>query len=205
MEVASIPSRFRVRRVFRGLVLTIARPLARAGVRPDTISFVGVFIALAASLSLILFQSSLLFGLLVFVTGLLDGVDGAVARETGSASESGAFTDSVLDKVSEILLLLGIMLAFSGNRVLGLSIEVWVLLAVSGWLMTSYTRARAESLGVQDLDIGLAGRSERLLILVVFSILGYLLWGLVTVSLVAIGTAAYRAFHYGRQLRKKVE
>ncbi len=66
--------------------------------------------------------------------------------------------------------------------------------------MTSYTRARAEGLGVTDLDIGLGGRSERLLTLVIFSLFGLVLWGLVVVTIMGLCTAAYRLFHYKRQI-----
>jgi phosphatidylglycerophosphate synthase len=185
--------------------MAIARPLARAGVRADTVSYLSLFFAYLAFISLLVFQSPILFGCSVFIAGLLDGVDGAVARETSSGSSRGAFTDSVLDKAAEIIILFAILLVFSGSVVLGLSVESWIFLAVSGWLMTSYTRARAESLGARNLDIGLGGRSERLLILVVFSLLGLVLWGIVVVSLVSLGTAVYRAIHYSGQIRDSLQ
>ena len=195
-------SKFRVRRIFRGLVMMIARPLARAGVRPDTITYTSLLFAFFAFLSLLLFQSQVIFGCLVFLAGLLDGVDGAVAREQGAGSRRGAFVDSVVDKVAEAVILLAILVSFAGSVILGLAFEVWVFLSAVGWLLTSYTRARAESLGVSDLDVGLAGRSERLLTLVVFSLLGYLLWGLLLVVFMSLGTAAYRACSYTAQMQE---
>lgn len=196
-------SRFRVRRIFRGLVLRLARPLARAGVRPDTITYSSLLFALMAFLSLVLLQSSLLFGCFVFIAGLLDGVDGAVARERGVESRRGAFIDSVVDKMAELMILLAILLAFAGSVVAGVAVEIWVLLSAAGWLLTSYTRARAESLGVDDLDIGVGGRSERLLFLVVFSLLDQLLWGLLFVTLLSLATAGYRIYHYSDQIGKE--
>jgi phosphatidylglycerophosphate synthase len=142
-----------------------------------------------------------LYGILVFIAGLLDGVDGAVARMNDSATPTGGLTDSVTDKIAEMLILTGIMVAYLNTIFLGLSVSLWVLFAVFGWLMTSYTRARAEGLGVTDLDIGLGGRSERLLTLVIFSLLGLILWGLVIVTLMGLCTAAYRLFHYKNQIR----
>ncbi|MFX1367203.1 MAG: cytochrome b6-f complex subunit PetG, partial [Promethearchaeota archaeon] len=62
------------------------------------------------------------------------------------------------------------------------------------------TRSRAESLGVTDLDIGIGARSERLLTLVLFSLVNLLLWGLVVVTLMGLLTAAYRFYHYKREL-----
>jgi len=195
-----LPSKFRVRGIFRGLVLLIARPLARAGVSPDSITYVSLLFALFAFISLPLTQLPVLFATLVFITGLLDGVDGAVARMNDSATKAGGLTDSVIDKVAETLILAGIALAYPNTTLLGLSVSMWVLLAVFGWLMTSYTRARAEGLGVGDLDIGLGGRSERLLTLVIFSLIGLVTWGLIVVAMMGLCTAAYRLFHYKRQI-----
>ncbi len=195
-----MPSKFRVRGIFRGLVLLIARPFARAGVRPDSITYTSLLFALIAFISLPLTQFQQLFGILVFITGLLDGVDGAVARMNDSATKAGGLTDSVIDKVAESLILAGIALAFPNTSLLGLSVPMWVLLAIFGWLMTSYTRARAECLGVGDLDIGLGGRSERLLTLVLFSLVGLVTWGLIVVAMMGVSTAAYRLFHYKQQI-----
>jgi phosphatidylglycerophosphate synthase len=195
-----MPSKFRVRGIFRGLVLLIARPFARAGVRPDSITYTSLLFALIAFISLPLTQFQQLFGILVFITGLLDGVDGAVARMNDSATKAGGLTDSVIDKVAETLILACIALAYPNTAVLGLSVSMWVLLAVFGWLMTSYTRARAEGLGVSDLDIGLGGRSERLFTLVIFSLFGLVTWGLIVVAMMGVSTAAYRLFHYKRQI-----
>jgi phosphatidylglycerophosphate synthase len=195
-----MPSRFRVRHVFRGLVWVIARPLARAGARPSTITYFSLLLSFIAALTLNMIESTFTFGIFVFLSGLFDGVDGAVARERGIESEIGAFTDSVIDKISEILILGAIAVRYTGTLFFGLFVELWVIIAVSGWMLTSYTRARATSLGVSDLDIGLGGRSERLFILVVFSVLNLLLWGLVIVSIVGLLTAGYRFYHYRNEI-----
>ncbi len=198
-----MPSKFRVRRIFKRLVLVIARPLARAGVQPNTITYFSLLLALLAAVMLIITGSSIVYGILVFLSGLFDGVDGAVAREQNSVSDFGAFTDSVVDKVSEILILGSIAIEYSGLSILGLRIELWVILAISSWMLTSYTRSRASNSGVEDLDIGLGGRSERLFLLVVFSILNQLFWGLVIVSIVGILTAGYRFYKYQNEIAQR--
>ena len=197
-----MPSKFRVRGIFRGLVMAIARPLAKRGASPDSITYLSLLFAMFACILLPLTQIQFLFGILVFITGLLDGVDGAVARLNESSSPSGGLTDSVVDKVAEALILTGIALAFPGMTFLGLSISMWVLIALFGWLMTSYTRARAEGLGVTDLDIGVGARSERLLTLVIFSLVGFVLWGLVVVAIMGVCTAGYRLYHYKKQIQE---
>jgi phosphatidylglycerophosphate synthase len=201
MKVCNLsPSKFRLRRIFRGLVERVARPLASFGVRPDTITYFTLFLSLCAVLVLRLSQSQLVFGILVFLVGFFDGVDGAVARLGSQASERGAFTDSIVDRVSEVLLLFGIVLTYPDESILGITVPIWILICTASWLITSYTRSRAESLGAEDLDIGIGGRSERLFTLFVFSIMSYLLWGLLFVTIIGLGTAAFRIYHYSGQL-----
>lgn len=195
-----MPSRFRVRYIFKWLVSATARPLARAGARPNTITYFSLLLAFAAALALNLSGSALLFGIMVFLTGLFDGVDGAVARERNVASDVGAFTDSVVDKISEVMILGGIAVEYSAATVFDLPVSWWVIVAIMSWMLTSYTRSRAESLGVQDLDIGLGGRSERLFILVVFSVLDFLLLGLIAVGIIGVLTAGYRFYHYRKEM-----
>ncbi len=198
-----MPSRLRVRGIFKGAVMVMARPLARFRVRPDTITYFTLLLAVLAALSLGLLQSQILYGILVFFVGFFDGVDGEVARLNQTATKMGALTDSVVDKVAEAVVLVCIGVAYPTTDLFGMSVSIWVALCVFGWLMTSYVRARAESLGVMDLDIGLGGRSERLLTLVGFSIFGFLLWGLVVVTIMGLGTGAYRYYYYRQELLKK--
>jgi len=198
-----MPSKLRVRGIFKGVVMAIARPLSQLRVRPDTITYFTLLLAVLAALSLSLFQSQILYGILVFLVGLFDGVDGEVARLSQTATRMGALSDSVVDKVAEAVVLISIGVTYPTTALFGMSVPLWVALCVFGWLMTSYVRARAESLGVMDLDIGLGGRSERLLTLVLFSVLWFLLWGIVVVTTMGLGTAAYRYYHYKQELLKK--
>lgn len=196
------PSKYRVRGVFRGAVVRVAAPLQRRGVKPNTVTYLTILLAIVAMLTLILFNSEPLYGLLVFLMGFFDGVDGTIARTAGVASDTGALTDSVLDKVSEFIVLAAIALAHPTGLVLSLPVSIWVLVCLTSWLLTSYTKARAESLGATDLDVGVGARSERLLTLVAFSLLTLMLWGLVIVTLMGILTAAYRYHHYKGQLER---
>ncbi|MFX0107165.1 MAG: CDP-alcohol phosphatidyltransferase family protein, partial [Candidatus Hodarchaeota archaeon] len=185
------PSRFRVRGVFRGTVLRIASPLHRRGVRPDTISHFTLLLSLVAVLTLAILRSEPLFGLLVFFIGLLDGVDGAIARMQDSLPPAGGLVDSFVDKVAEALILFAVAITYPSEVILGVPVTIWTFFCLFGWLMTSYARARAESLGVKDLDIGLGARSERLFILVLFSTFSLLILGLVVVSVLGLMTSAY--------------
>lgn len=194
------PSKYRLRKIFRRPVLAAARPLARVNISPNSITYLALFVSIMAFLSLNLNEIQWLYGILVFLVGFLDGVDGAVARLEERASAQGAFIDSVSDKLSEFIILLTIAIAYPSQTIFALSVPLWVLLATVGWLMTSYTRSRAESLGVEDLDVGLGARSERLMLLVIFAVLQLLLYGLVAVTLLGTLTAAYRFHHYSSLL-----
>ncbi|MHA2426126.1 MAG: CDP-alcohol phosphatidyltransferase family protein [Candidatus Thorarchaeota archaeon] len=194
------PSRFRLRKVFRGPVLRVARPFIRMDIHPNSITYLSLLIAFIGFLSLILSGNEILFGILIFAVGFLDGVDGAVARGSGKASTTGAFTDSLFDKAAEALLILAIALRFSNVVIFGLYIDIWAFLCLFGWIMTSYSRSRAETMGVNDLDIGLGARSERLFILFIFSVLYLTQWGLIVVTIIGICTAAYRFYKYREEL-----
>jgi CDP-diacylglycerol--glycerol-3-phosphate 3-phosphatidyltransferase len=118
------PSKFRVRGIFRGLVTAAARPLVSRNVKPDSITYVTVLMAMLAFLALSVMQSQPLYGLFVFLVGFLDGVDGVVARESSTKSKAGALTDSFIDKVSEVILLFAIAVRYETTSVFGLSKRV---------------------------------------------------------------------------------
>ena len=190
------PSKFRLRGIFRGAVQRVARPFIARNIHPTSITYLTLLFAFIAAVSLMVTKFQVLFGIFVFMVGFFDGVDGAVARGSGRSSKTGAFTDSFIDKISEVLILLAIALTYPSDILLGMSVSIWVILCIIGWLLTSYARARAENLGVQDLDIGLGARSERLFTLVIFSILNLIMLGLIVITLLGILTAGYRFKHY---------
>src|SRR3972149_42271 len=98
-------------------------------------------------------------GWILVTSGTLDVVDGAIARKGGAASRRGAFIDSVVDRYGECAVFAGLALHFRGDW------AFWVVLAAFfGSLMVSYTRARAEGLGV-ECRVGLMQRAERYVVL----------------------------------------
>lgn len=105
-------------------------------------------------------------GLLILVGGLFDLLDGTVARRTGLASSFGAFYDSTLDRLSEIIVYLGLLSLYNDYRLeLGdVGMIYAVMLAMAGSLMISYTRARAEGLGI-PCTVGLMQRAERVILI----------------------------------------
>ena len=105
-------------------------------------------------------------GFLILLGGFFDIIDGRVARLTGLGSKFGAFYDSTLDRISEVVVFLGLLSLYNDYRLqLGdVGMIYLIMLAMAGSLMISYTRARAESLGL-DCNVGLMQRAERVVLL----------------------------------------
>jgi CDP-diacylglycerol--glycerol-3-phosphate 3-phosphatidyltransferase len=105
-------------------------------------------------------------GLLILLGGYLDILDGRVARVTGLGSKFGSFYDSTLDRISEIVVFLGLLSLYNDYRLeLGdVGMIYLIMLAMAGSLMISYTRARAEALGL-DCRVGLMPRAERVVLM----------------------------------------
>jgi len=128
--------------------------------KADHLSLLSLLFGLAAGCAFVF--SPFWGGLLTLFTGLLDTLDGAVARELNQTRKRGAFMDSVLDRYAEFFVLVGIWAYFirqgSGTPL----ITMTVLLVLFGSLMVSYTKARAEGLGISCL-VGLFQRPERII------------------------------------------
>ena len=182
--------------------------LARTRVSPNALTAAGVLLC-AASAVLVWFEyrNEFLFfwlGGLVFVVGsILDILDGALARTSGKQSAFGGFIDSTTDRVSEAFMLGAIALVFAreGNEVaLGFTIA-----AVAGSFLVSYTRARAEALGLRG-DVGLGSRAERVVVISVGLALapwGLLQWAIYVLTATAWATVLQRILHVRRQLRSR--
>lgn len=166
--------------------------LFRGRLSPNALSVAGVLVSLAAAAAFAA-GAFVAGGLLALAGGLFDLVDGAVARHQGRATAFGAFLDSTLDRVVDMLLLLGILLHYAAAGARGVA-----LLAAGALLATvlvSYTKARAESV-VPDFGGGLFERGERIVVLVLGALTGFLPLALGVVaagSAVTVGQRVHRA------------
>lgn len=166
-----------------GILNPLARLMARLGIPPNAITVVGFLLQIGIG-ALFLLRHVRWGGVLLLLIAPLDALDGAVARATGSDGRFGAFLDSTLDRLSDAALILGLV-AYQFQH--GALLEVVLLLvALVASLMVSYTRARAESIGV-CCRVGLLTRLERVLLIAVLSSLGLvtvLAWALAILSVV---------------------
>ena len=168
----------RFKEFWAGTVLhPVVRLLIRLGVSPDAVTLVGT-LGVSAGALIFFPQGELLIGVLVITAFVFsDLVDGRMARETGRVSRFGAFWDSTLDRIGDGAIFGGLALYFAGtgadqgDSYLYLCVTLWCLVMGS---VTSYARARAESLGM-DAKGGLAERADRLVSILVMTGLGALL------------------------------
>lgn len=178
------------------LVLRILDPLTGALVRrrvhPNVLTTIGFLLALAAALAFFLGEVRV-GGLVVLLAGVFDILDGKVARETGLASKFGSFYDSTLDRISELVIYASLISLYLESRTPWM---VYVTFAAAGGaLMVSYTRARAEALGI-PCKVGLMQRPERVVGLGVGAMLGLtaLLVVLSVLAVLSVLTAIERIF-----------
>lgn len=180
--------------------------LARTRITPNVLTASGVSLCLAAAV-LVPFESpadSLLVYWLaagIFVFGsLLDILDGALARLGGKSTPFGAFIDSTTDRLGEGAMLAAIALVFARNdRDWAVAVAV---AAVVGSFLVSYTRARAEALGLKG-DVGLGSRAERVVLItagLVFAPWGGLPWAIAVLAATAWLTVVQRVLHVRKQL-----
>jgi CDP-diacylglycerol--glycerol-3-phosphate 3-phosphatidyltransferase len=157
----------RLRAWFRGRIEPLADALLAAGMTADRVTVSQVLVSVLCGL---LYGAGWIFtaGCVLIASGTLDVLDGAMARKTGPTTSRGAFFDSVVDRYGEGAVFIGLAMFYRESPML------WaVLVAAFGSFMVSYTRARAEALGVA-CSVGLMQRPERYVLLGAGSVLGVL-------------------------------
>jgi len=146
----------------------VVRVLARTPVTPNAVTWFGFILALGAA-ALVITSHLFAAGFVVLIAGFFDLLDGALARRMEQATPFGAVLDSTLDRLSEAVVLLAILVSFSGTPLLVLL----VFLALLGSLLVSYIRARAEAVGL-ECRLGLFTRPERVVVLALGLLLSHL-------------------------------
>jgi len=192
----------RMKESARGILAPVVRLAIALHLTPNTITVVGVVITLAASILVGL--GWLVVGAAVLTAGsLLDAVDGALARAQGGGTPFGSFLDSTLDRAGEAILYTGIATWFMRS----LSEPMWpvlaVLVALAGSFMVSYSRARAEGIGL-SASVGLAPRTERLVLVIAgialagLGLTPVLIGILVLIGALTVATVIQRIWHVWR-------
>jgi CDP-diacylglycerol---glycerol-3-phosphate 3-phosphatidyltransferase len=182
--------------------------LAQTRVTPNALTTLGVSLCIAGAVLVYFeYRGEILFfwlGAVVFVIGsLLDILDGALARQSGKGTPFGAFIDSTTDRVGEAFMLgaIALVLARDGREwALALTIA-----AIAGSFLVSYTRARAEALGLKG-DVGLGSRAERVVVItggLVFAPWGGLPWAILVLTASSWVTVLQRVLAVRQQLARR--
>jgi len=185
-----------LRRISSGVVNTIARWLDRIGIHPNTLTLIGFMGHFAAAW--LIAKGNLVWGAVVLIFfGLFDTLDGALARIQDNVTQFGAFLDSMCDRFSEAAIFLGIFYHFDS---LDSSIGcLLTLLAMVGSILVSYSRARAEAVGVFP-KLGVMTRVERYIVLALTLLLNRLLIGLAAIAIFGLFTIGQRIWFVYHQL-----
>ena len=195
----------KLKKQIQEMLTTEAKIAHKLGFTPNRISVVGFILALASAVTFAVSPAPSAWLLLLAVffllaSGFCDTMDGIVARTFNQASVFGAFFDSVLDRYADAAVYAGIIIS-------GLCNPVWGLAAIAGSVLVSYTRARAEGIGIKMESVGLAERAERMLILAASAIIAVfylpaLNYGIILLAVLANVTVIQRAYHVYKALKK---
>ena len=173
----------------------IGKGFAATGFSPNFWTVVGLIIALASA---VVYGMGMEFGLviggiLLLVSGFFDMVDGQVARVTGKTSKKGEYLDSMFDKISEVAIFLGILVG-------GYAEPYLVLLAITLSLLVSYARAKSDLINIKLQGIGIGERAERLLVIAVIGIFGFMDYAVVIVVIIAGITLIQRMIYTAKNI-----
>ncbi len=203
----------RVQQRARYVITLLIQPLARLGVSPNLLTSIGLLLSMVTAL--VIAQGYMVVGgLLVVFAGIFDMFDGALARVRNAATTFGAFLDSTLDRYSESIILFGLLwytLQHPGLQDLlwpAPHEQIWMItfifVSVVGSLMVSYTKARAEGLGI-ECKSGLLARPERVIILAIGLLSNTGIWALAILAVFSNITALERMIAVWRSTRQSPE
>ena len=158
----------------------MGKGFAATGLSPNFWTVVGLIVALSSA---VVYGMGIEFGLIIggillLVSGFFDMVDGQVARVTGKTSKKGEYLDSMFDKISEVAIFLGILVG-------GYAEPYLVLLAITLSLLVSYARAKSDIINVKLQGIGIGESAERLLVIAIIGIIGFMDYAVIIVIIIA--------------------
>jgi CDP-diacylglycerol--glycerol-3-phosphate 3-phosphatidyltransferase len=183
----------------RWIIEPVARALAWLGIPPNVVTVTGFVLNIGVGVVLALGHVRW-GGVCIILAAVFDALDGTLARIVGRTSRFGAFLDSTMDRFSEAVVLLGLLIWYTR---LGARQEILLIYAtIVGSLMVSYTRARAEGLGL-DCKVGILTRMERTIVLTAGLLLDQVLIALWIMAILANFTALQRMVHVWRATRQE--
>ena len=186
-----------LRESLRPALEKVGKGFAATGLSPNFWTVVGLIIALASA---VVYGMGMEFGLIIggillLVSGFFDMVDGQVARVTGKTSKKGEYLDSMFDKISEVAIFLGILVG-------GYAEPYLVLLAITLSLLVSYARAKSDLINIKLQGIGIGERAERLLVIAIIGIFGFMDYAVIIVVIIAGITLIQRMIYTAKNIKE---
>lgn len=186
-----------LRESLRPILEKIGKAFASTGLSPNFWTAVGLIFALisAAVYGMGMEFGLIIGGILLLVSGFFDMVDGQVARITGKTSKKGSYLDSMFDKIAETAIFLGILIG-------GYAESYLILLAITLSLLVSYARAKSDVINVKLQGVGIGERAERLLVIAIIGIIGYMEPAVIIVVVIAGITLVQRMIVTAKNIRE---
>ena len=187
-----------LRGTLRPALEKVGKGFAATGLSPNFWTVVGLVIALSSA---VVYGMGVEFGLIIggillLVSGFFDMVDGQVARVTGKTSKKGEYLDSMFDKISEVAIFLGILVG-------GYAEPYIVLLAITLSLLVSYARAKSDLINIKLQGIGIGERAERLLVIAIVGIIGFMDYAVIIVIIIAGITLIQRMIFTTKNIKEQ--
>ena len=188
----------RLKERFEAAMASAVKPLDGAGVTPNMVTLAGLLVSILSAWCYYDWRRDIFLlptaGGLLLLSGLLDAVDGILARMSAKTTKFGGFFDSVSDRYADLIIVSGIILGGLCDAVAGLA-------ALIGFVMVSYTRSRAEAAGIAMAGVGLAERAERIVVLAAATFLSIhwpdaLKWGVGLLAILTHLTVLQRVLHF---------
>ena len=189
-----------LRDILKPTLEKIGKIFASTGLSPNFWTMVGFVFAIISALvyGLGLEFGLIIGGILLLVSGFFDMVDGQVARVTGKTSQKGSYLDSMFDKIAEVAIFLGLLVG-------GYAEPYLVMLAITLSLLVSYARAKSDALNIKLQGVGIGERAERLLVIAIIGIIGYMEPAVIIVVVIAGITLVQRVIVTAKNIKEKTE
>ena len=180
------------------IIRLIVRGLALSKIHPNVLTFLGLVINIAAA-ALLAVGRFRLAGVVIIGAGLFDMVDGRVARETNRVTRFGGFFDSVLDRYSDLALFMGLLVYYASIGRFGYI--VLTAIVMTGSVMVSYTRARAECT-IPKCKVGFLERPERIVLIMIGALFNHIAAVLWVIAILSNWTVVHRMIYTWQEAKQ---
>ena len=189
-----------LRNMLQPILEKVGNTFASAGLSPNFWTGLGLLLAILSAIvyGLNIEFGVILGGILLLLSGFFDVVDGQVARITGKTSKKGSYLDSMFDKIAEVSIFLGILIG-------GYAEPYIVMLAITLSLLVSYARAKSDALNIKLQGVGIGERAERLLVVAIIGIIGFMQYAVIIVVIISGITLIQRMIVTSKNIKEKTD